>query len=260
MSKPIFIFMRRFILVLACSLAVVPAAGAITGGQLDGSAHPYVGIAGNGTQLCSGFLVSPTVWVTAAHCFVGVDSIYGTAPDGAPLVKGTFDPRGITVPSSERVNFFGAFYPNPAYCASCSKSGHDFAVVVLTAPVAMPRYASLPSRGLVDSLANGTALDLVGYGYQDLKTGARGSRYAAPSELANAGTSFADDLIKLASSRSAGNGGFCFGDSGGPDLLAGTDVAIAVNTFVMNDVCRGVTYSTRLDTPDALAFVRSFLG
>jgi hypothetical protein len=254
--------MRRFLLVLACSLAAVPTAGAITGGRPDGQAHPYVGLGGNGITLCSGFLVSPTVWVTAAHCFAGQASAYG--PN---RVKLTFDTRGITAPPSERVNFVGTFTANPAYCEACTHGlpgfeSNDLGVVVLDAPVPssiVPRYAKLPAAGSVAALPNGTALDLVGYGYQDLATGQRGSRYAAPSELGNAGDSVSGQFVKLASSRSAGNGGFCFGDSGGPDLLAGSDVAISVNSFVTNDVCKGVTYSSRLDTADALSFVGSFL-
>src|SRR6185436_11616994 len=76
---------RRFPLVFV-RLAVIVAvlvfcapALAVTGGSLDGSAHPAVGILladqGNGPQpACSGSLISPTVFLTAGHCTAGLAS------------------------------------------------------------------------------------------------------------------------------------------------------------------------------------------
>ena len=54
---------------------------------------------------------------------------------------------------------------------------------------------------------------------------------------------------------SQGRGGTCFGDSGGPILLG--DTILGVNSFVNNDNCAGVTYSYRIDTAEALAFINS---
>jgi len=55
-----------------------------------------------------------------------------------------------------------------------------------------------------------------------------------------------------------GKGGTTFGDSGGPVLLAGTNTILAVNSFVTNYNCDGVTYSNRIDTY-ALEWINSFL-
>ena len=61
---------------LAVSLGTVGTAWAITGGQLDGDAHPNVAMIvfyqPDGRFRCSATLVSPTVLVTAAHCTEGV--------------------------------------------------------------------------------------------------------------------------------------------------------------------------------------------
>src|SRR3954465_10087428 len=59
-------------LLFAFATAVVPA-GAITNGQLDGTGHPNIGVMvvdfGAGPQrLCSGELIAPTRFLTAAHC------------------------------------------------------------------------------------------------------------------------------------------------------------------------------------------------
>src|SRR4051812_1967996 len=74
--------MKRAALLLATIAVGVLAAGgvaqAILNGQPDGNSHPYVGamvtqieVAGGQTELlpvCSGTLISPTLFVTAAHC------------------------------------------------------------------------------------------------------------------------------------------------------------------------------------------------
>ena len=55
-------------------------------------------------------------------------------------------------------------------------------------------------------------------------------------------------------------GGTCFGDSGGPMLLPATDQIAAVISFGKNGVCTGHDYSYRVDTPEARAFIASFLA
>jgi hypothetical protein len=65
--------MRRSLLavlaVAAGMLWFAAPASAITHGQPDGTRHPYVGLEDNGVFACTGSLISPTVVVTAAHCF-----------------------------------------------------------------------------------------------------------------------------------------------------------------------------------------------
>lgn len=256
------------------ALALPTAAGAVIGGSPDGSAHPYVGMAGNGSSLCTGSLVSPTVFVTAGHCFATTTSSFGTDGAGHSIVKVSFDPRGTTVPSSARVNFFGVEYHHPHFCEGCKSNGptmltHDVAVVVFAAPIPtsiVPRYAQLPRAGFDDALP-GAALDLVGFGIQGFASGggsdpqpvALGSRASAQTTAVAGDGVLAPSFLKLASAASAGNAGACFGDSGGPDLVAGTDTIAAITSFGMNDRCNGVSYSFRLDTADARDFLSRFV-
>jgi hypothetical protein len=138
-------------------------------------------------------------------------------------------------------------------------------VIVLDVPVTLSRYAQLPAEGLVDTLRNKTAVDSVGYGVQfDQGGGPRYpedgafTRYYAPTELVASKHVHSDEYIKLTANPAQGKGGTCFGDSGGPNLLGGTDTILAVNSYVTNGNCAGVTYSNRIDTY-ALDFINSFL-
>jgi hypothetical protein len=127
-------------------------------------------------------------------------------------------------------------------------------------------YAALPAEGLVDTLKNKTPVDFVGYGVQEqiaghgppVWTGVKDRLYAL-SELVSGKFTHSDRFMKLALNPGGGSGGACFGDSGGPDLLRGTNTVLAVNSYVTNSNCSGVGYSFRVDTPDVLAWIKSFM-
>jgi Trypsin len=237
--------MRRAATLIAVAgvlmIGSVAPAQAITNGQPDGDAHPYVGLVTDFEEfVCSGALISPTVFVTAAHCF----------ETPGQEVSVTVDRQGF----SEDADFVtGHWFPDPEFCIACSPGlvgfdTHDVAVVVLDEPIAVSRYAQLPTTEQVQDFVTGGGPPQPVVPF---------TRYFAPVELVQAGKSVADEFIKVSANPSKGKGGTCFGDSGGPVLLG--DTIVAVNSFVTNGLCRGVTYSYRLDTPDALAFVRRFL-
>jgi hypothetical protein len=112
----------------------------------------------------------------------------------------------------------------------------------------------------------GTEITLVGYGVsvelrghgQPVWTGPR-TRMFAPTLLVASEDRISNEYIKLTANPAQGKGGTCFGDSGGPDFIAGTRTFLAVNSFVTNGNCAGVTYSNRIDTDYALSFINSFL-
>ena len=135
-------------------------------------------------------------------------------------------------------------YPNDDFCIGCGSglpgfATRDVGIIVLTEPVptsVVSEYAQLPTVNLVDSLAPKTPVDLVGYGVQvqargggpPVWTGLR-VRLFAPTELVSGNFTHADEFIRLTANPGRGKGGTCFGDSGGPDLLGGSDTVLAVN-------------------------------
>jgi hypothetical protein len=244
---------------------------------------------------CSGSLLTSTVYLTAGHCTVAPaqhvevwmsSGPVTTDPDYTAAVNA--DPDGIvSCDASPAFDGYpcqgdagGAPHPNPSFCNPCGNGVQQFAasdegIVPLDASISVSRYAQLPAAGVVDTLKNKTPIDFVGYGVQLQAqipgnalpqpppfyrwTGPR-TRMFAPSELVSGSFAASDEILRLALNPGGGSGGTCFGDSGGPDLLGGTDTILGINSFVTNVNCSGNGYSSRVDVPSTLAWIDGFLS
>jgi hypothetical protein len=247
-------------LIVAAFLTAIAPVLSITNGQPDGNRHPYVGLviqfipSTNLVSVCSGSALSPTRFLTAAHCADPALPVYVTYKNAPPF--------NLATDFTE-----GTFVPHPDWCMGCAQGlvgfdTNDVAVVALSAPSNPGAFAALPEPNLVDTLAMRTPVDVVGYGVQGFIRGGGQpqdiftfTRYFAPSLLVTSNERTSAEFIKLTANPAGGKGGICFGDSGGPDILGGTNTVLAVNSYVTNGNCAGVTYSQRVDLPQILAFI-----
>lgn len=280
-------------IVLMMSLILVGTALAITNGQPDGGEHPYVGLIVSGWDTpegfvpgwrCSAALIAPDVLLTAGHCTEGATKVVVWFEEG-PIAWGSWDPDANPTCAGETGypctgDAEGEPFTNPDFGPGDQGNGlpgfskRDVGVVVLETEVDVGAFAELPPAGVVNALSNKTDVDLVGYGVQYQEqipgkylpqpppyyrwTGLR-QRLYAPSTLVSGKFSFSDENMRLSLNPGGGTGGLCFGDSGGPDLLGGTDIVLAVNSFVTNINCSGVGYSSRVDIPEVLEWIATFM-
>jgi hypothetical protein len=242
------------------ALAAVGHAGAITGGSDTGAAHPNVGLIGlvrDGVPrgACSGTLIAPTVFLTAGHCTGSL------AASGAPVWV-SFDPV-FDPGSSTRLavaSLHTAFTPN------YSVKGMDVGVAVLASAVEGIEPGVLAPEGYLDGLAAAGSLSdasftSVGYGRCGREVGG-GQPTWCPSGVRRVTTSpfkaLNEAWLRLNLNETVtGEGGTCYGDSGGPQLHGGLLVSITTGG---DGVCRAHGVNFRVDTPAARAFLGQFVA
>jgi hypothetical protein len=254
--------------VLMASLcAGIPAAHAITaGGELDGNAHPYVGLmvaqdaTGNPLWRCSGTLISASLFLTAGHCtespaahveiWFDADVQSGIPANGYPY-DGDAGGKPFTHPQYD---------PNAFFL-------HDLGVVVLDQAVKMKTYGRLPEPDVLDVLATQRGLQdvtftAVGYGLQRINpvflVEQRVRMFATP-HLIQINTGFTGDHSLLLSNNHS-TGGTCFGDSGGPNFIGTSNIVGGVTSFGINGNCAGTGGVYRVDRVDNLNWLRSAFG
>jgi hypothetical protein len=281
--------MRKLHLAIAAAATAlsIPAA-AITGTEwVRDTEHPFVGLIvfydaqGQFTHRCSGSLLSPTKFLTAGHCTApstgavtariyfqqnaganfdpatGVDPVSGYPETCAP---GTL---GIICSTSTRLYNFGfsdfAGFPNT----------RDVGLVILTEPIKLSEYGVLADPGALDNIGHGrknTLFTVSGYGL----TKSANERSAVPnisyrerlmavSSLTNLNSHLTDGFNLQTQGNGNGRGGTCSGDSGGPVFLGGytSNTIVAVTSFGLNALCRGVDFSYRIDRHEVLSWINS---
>lgn len=271
--------MRRLLTLLAglallIGLPATPAA-AITGGTPDGTAHPYVGIVLTPDGgLCSGSLLSPTVFLTAGHCTAYFDE------SGAGQVYVSFDPQ-VTADSTLITS--DTWYTHPDYVGADWPYTQDFGIVILDTPVVLDTYAVLPEVGLLDEVipAHGQTAQRfvdVGYGQTGVEVGGGPPRRSFPLERRRAeqryapggeggiGHGLTDLFLFLQNVPSQQHGSACGGDSGSPVFLGNTNQLVAVHTGGFRLGYEGVicgrlsSLNHRLDTAEALDWINGILA
>jgi hypothetical protein len=257
---------------------------AIQNGTPDDESHPYVvicvfdvDVGGKPTPVwrTTGFLISPTVVVTAGH------GTYGTV--GARVSNATYIPPIENPPNTDEYPFPGDWaieaaeiHTYPDYLATPTIPGlpmfdaYDVGIIILSEPIILNEYAQLPDAGFVDTLRKYAPVDIVGYGVTSQERGNgvdpynawqwdRYRNFATANLIPSKGV-ISDMFLTVSSNKGKGTGGTTFGDSGGPILNAGTNIVLGLNSFVPNVNCDGVGYDQRIDREDILEWINYIIS
>jgi hypothetical protein len=263
-----------FFAMTAAVLVIVPfRVGAITYGFVDQN-NTYSNVGAFIVKLqsddrifaiCSGTLISPTTFLTAAHCtqfFTDELALHGFTAFVSfdnPIPNGSLSTRRTNLIAATQV------ISNPNFNQAQNDSG-DIGVLLL--PKGSTRGitpATLPTEGLLDQLAaqNGltnAVFTAVGYGLQNRVVGGGPPFFEDDNPIPrmfafSSFNSLNGGYIRLSQNPATGNGGTCFGDSGGPNFLNVNGTQILAATTVTGDaVCRSTNVDYRHDFPTAQAF------
>lgn len=230
---------------------------------------------------CTGILLSPTVVLTAGHSCLGAAAasvcfdkgpISYTVEDGKITYTTTeliYDGTPVAYPEYNESVLAGITYGNHLFASS------DVGVIILDESVeGITEFATLPTAGLADTLPKWTYLRVAGYGVQFQVTPKRNgvqeswvgtlSCNTAWVQLLPANFAGSDRYLRCTANSAKDKGGIAFGDSGGPVLYTpdgdSQEVVLAVNSYVNNANCAGISYHCRIDTTGVLSWINGFLS
>jgi len=241
-----------------------PNACAVLGLKFPGDENP---------RIASGVLIHPQVVLTAGHVIDWFQTIWATPPEN---VRISFDLDAYAEGATWLT--VAGYCVHPLYNGFEGELGladpHDLGLILLSEPVDpdVIAPASLPWEGMLDDLKNegllefglenGTPMSVVGYG--------RGFSFPPPSDVpAERGIRrygilpcmgmmpnhlhFFGDPEGITIQR---------GDSGGPTYLQMGDdrVLVGIVSWAGSGAYVGIVHHYRIDTPDALDFIRGALS
>ena len=280
MKRLVCFFALALSLVIGSLLLVSPRASAITYGFVDSNntfrnTGAFVVKSPNGENfpICSGTMITPNVFLTAGHCTSFYTQVLAPEGEVAYVSLDQSIPFGSLTSSKTELLPVAHVVTNPNFNQSQSDPG-DIGVLILERNVRGVTPATLPACGLLDQLVAQNGLKTatftnVGYGlqnrvvgggvpfFQDLNPIPRMFSFSSFNSL-NGG------FLRLSPNNSTGNGGTCFGDSGGPNFLTVNGQQLIVSITITGDsVCRSTNVDYRLDTVSAqgfFAFVNAAFG
>jgi hypothetical protein len=272
------LFIMLMALLTGGVVAAAPA-GAITGGEID-STNTYANVGmiafyDDGARYrCSATLVTPTVLLTAAHCTFGTEgkTIVSFEPliDDAPPadIPAAKDPA-VGYTSAPRGWYAGTPHAHPQYSDFTDMANwNDVGVVVLDKAVRGIAPAAVAPANYLDrfgsSVLNSTLFRAVGYG-TEVRQADGGPQTPTPMSYPIVrryadvpGQKLTPQILQVNGNEhdTRGDGGTCFGDSGGPALHDGYVVTVTSYGYTSN--CRYIDGLQRVDIPVVLSWLCGF--
>lgn len=280
-----------FSVIAILAIAVSPVY-AITGNWVEDNEHPFVGLVvfydANGDFIwrCSGTLLDPYTFLTAGHCAdteggAVTARVYFQQDAGANYDPATeIDPvtgypeycaqgtLGVTCATSDEIYNFG-------FTGSLTlPNTHDVGLVILDQPIYLSEYGLLPEEpNLLDQYATSRGTQDIlftvsGYGLtykQQVQNGKPNESYRerlmAEATLVNLNSMLNAGFNLQTNGNGAGKGGTCNGDSGGPVFLGdySSNLVVGVTSFGLNSLCRGTDFAYRIDQPEVLEWIQSYM-
>ena len=218
------------------------------------------GVLNGDDEDCTGSLIAPDVFLTAAHCVV--DPVY--FPPGTQFYV-SFAPDLYA--KSIKVIKATSVVHDPGY-GHDQANLHDEALVFLPkgstkgmTPLTLPRAGALDIMAAQGGLTNSVFVN-VGYGTSASRTGIPSFGYDGKRNMSQSPfMALQPNWLGLLMNESAtGLGGDCYGDSGGPKFLVGDNSTVYATVTTGDYNCRATTWDFRTDTPTARSFLGQYLS
>lgn len=221
---------------------------------------------------CTGTMVDASTFLTAAHCtsdWPEGTEFYVSLHENvsAALASAVGTPQQV----AEAVGVRGTAHNHPDYPGPDSDL-HDIAVVEVPAAEVAARWsftpAALPTENLMGTLGpqglNDTPFTIIGYGVHEADRGPGGHTHSGGGVRLKAPITFnalTKASLQMGTTEPQGNGGQCYGDSGGPyyATIDGTRVLVGTATAGAPP-CYGGALGYRVDTPGVRTFLASFVA
>jgi secreted trypsin-like serine protease len=227
---------------------------------------------------CSGTMISPDVFLTAAHCTVGrppgTKFYVSLAQDVQASIDASNALGGTPEQIAARVGVQGVAYSDPGYSGD-QADPHDMAVIKFDneqstalakrwsfVPATLPRHNQLSELG--SRALDADQWQVMGYGTQEAANGPGGQTHPGGGVRMKAPLDF-DALnptwVRLAMNESRDLGGACYGDSGGPNFVTLDGRLVLAGTTITGDTpCYATNVVYRTDTDSARNFLKQFVA